>query len=78
MIRGIIGHMNIRFNRDFEVKAFEEYDIYLNGRHIGRINQYGKQWSVSITLPTKSWSAHIHPTLEVAQNFAREILEENA
>lgn len=69
--------MNIQFRKDFEVKAFDEYDIYFNGRHVGRISQRGSQWSVSLSLATKSWSAHMHPTLEAAQDFVRETIKDN-
>ena len=69
--------MNIQFHKDREVTAFDEYDIYFNGRHVGRISNYGDQWSVSLKLETKNWSAHIYPTLEAAQNFVRETIRDN-
>jgi hypothetical protein len=70
-------NMNIQFHKDIEVKAFDAYDIYLNGQHVGRITQSGNEWSVSLTLPTKAWSAHMYPTLEAAQEFVRQTIKDN-
>lgn len=69
--------MNIQFHRDMEVPAVYDYEIYFNGQHVGRINQYASEYSVSLKLGTKNWSAHIHPTLEAAQNFVRDIIKDN-